>query len=212
MPLQHREFIQTQTPSSLMILLHGYGSNCEDLISLAPDFATSLPDTNFISPNAPFPFELGGFGGYQWYSLLDRTDSVMFEGAVNASEILKQFIDEQLSRFKLSYKDLILAGFSQGGMMTLHNAVRFPEKIKAAICFSGYISGENKLEHGIRSKPRVLITHGIEDNVVPVESAKKAFKILDSYNVPTEIVLSPGLGHGIDIKCINAAKKFLESI
>src|SRR5437868_14996046 len=81
-------------PEYLMIFLHGYGSNGEDLISLAPDFAEKIPNMHFISPDAPFKFE-GGFTGYQWYSLMDRATEKMLYGANVAEPILNNFIGSQ---------------------------------------------------------------------------------------------------------------------
>lgn len=212
MSLQFREFITTDSPKRLMILLHGYGSNADDLISLAPDLVDALPDTNFISPNAPFKFEAGFGNAYQWYSLIDRSESAKFAGALEASPYLVEFINQQLKRFNLGYADLILSGFSQGGMMTLHNAIRFEEKILAAICFSGYLCDLDNLDSAIKSRPNILITHGDEDNVVPIEAAKNALAALIENNVPVEHFYSRGLGHGIDNACLRKTKEFLKDV
>ncbi len=212
MPLQYNE-IKSKTPTKkLVVLLHGYGSNSEDLISLAPDFMDILPDANFISPNAPLNFEGGGWGAYQWYSLADRSDVAMYKGASAASEILVQFIDAQLERLNLSYDAVILAGFSQGGMMTIHNALRFPKKILAAISFSGYLSGENYLANEIKSRPPLFLTHGTEDTIVPYFALKHSIDKLHKHGVDAKSYSAKGLSHGIDIGCIRAAKTFLKEI
>jgi phospholipase/carboxylesterase len=212
MSLLYREINSLTKPKKLVILLHGYGSNCNDLITLAPEFQDILPDATFISPNAPFNHEGGTWGAYQWYSLMDRSDEAMHQGAVRASKILVPFIEEHLQRLNLGFDNLILTGFSQGGMMTIFNSLRFQEQILAGISFSGYVAGINNLKSEIKSHPPLLLTHGSEDEVVPYSALARSLTVLKEHGVNAEGYSAHGLSHGIDIGCINAAKKFLKVV
>src|ERR1051325_5070120 len=104
----------------LVVFLHGYGSNGDDLISLAPYWADLIPDAEFVSPNAPFPCELNPFGGFQWFGLEDRNPAVILSGTQAAAAILDAYLDEALKSRGLDESKLALVGFSQGTMMSLH--------------------------------------------------------------------------------------------
>ncbi len=109
-----------KNPDHLVVFLHGYGANGQDLLSLSPELEEVLPNSVFVSPDAIYPFEGGFFGSYQWYSLIDRSERAMLDGAKNAAPIINQYIDEQLAKFKLPTSKLILIGFSQGGMLATY--------------------------------------------------------------------------------------------
>src|SRR6516164_2823431 len=110
-------------PRHLVVLLHGYGSDGNDLIGLAPHWARVLPAAEFLSPHAPFPCEMGPFGR-QWFSFADRTPETILAGTRAAAAILDAFLDEALAARGLSERDLALVGFSQGTMMALYVALR----------------------------------------------------------------------------------------
>lgn len=112
-----------KNPSKVVLFLHGYGANGDDLISLAPLFAPHIKDAIFISPNAPFPCDMNPLG-YQWFPITDYDYNAWFEGVKKAESILNTFIDETLQTYCISEKDLFLIGFSQGTMVSLHTALR----------------------------------------------------------------------------------------
>src|SRR4029434_5861783 len=115
---------------------HGYGSNGEDLIGLAPFFAQALPEAEFLSPNAPFPCEISPMG-FQWFGLEDRSPEMKLGGVRMAAEILDGFLDAELSKRGLKNRDLALIGFSQGTMMSLHVGPWRAEPIAGILGFSG---------------------------------------------------------------------------
>lgn len=197
-------------PEYLMILLHGYGSNGEDLISLAPDFAETIPNVQFISPDAPFRFE-GGYTGFQWYSLLDRSTKYMLNGANIAEPILESFINSQLERFQLDDSKLILCGFSQGAMMATYSALKRAHPCAAVLSFSGYIIDDHEFNSNIKSRPETFLCHGKQDKIVHFDTYLKSKAKLESLQVPITSHVSESLGHGIDFSCINAAKDFLKN-
>jgi phospholipase/carboxylesterase len=181
----------------LVVLLHGYGSNGEDLIGLAPFFAQALPGAEFLSPNAPFPCEMSAFG-FQWFGFEDRSPDMLLGGAQLAGQILDRFLDAELARRGLSARDLALVGFSQGTMMSLHVGLRRPQAVGGILGFSGSLIGPDVLEAEIRSRPPVFLVHGTADQVVPHEVLAAAEQVLKAVGVPVETESRPGLVHSID--------------
>ena len=181
----------------LIVLLHGYGSNGDVLISLAPFFAQALPDAEFLSPNAPFPCEIAPFG-FQWFGFEGRTPEMLLGGARLAAEILDKFLDAELAKRGLTDRDLALVGFSQGTMMSLHVGPRRPNRIGGILGFSGSLIAPNLLASELKSKPSVLLIHGTADQVVPYGALAQAEKALKEAGVPIETESRPGLPHSID--------------
>ena len=209
--LEYSEFKSfDREPSSLAIFLHGYGSNKDDLITLAPDFSKFLPNTVFISPNAPEKLK-GVYGAHQWFSLANRQEAVMLQGANSASKILDEFIDAQLARFNLPPKKLILIGFSQGTMVALHTALRRKKAPKALLCYSGALLSPDLLKNEISCEPEVMLIHGSEDNIVSVEAATIAEEELTKHGVNVKKIIRPKLAHGIDEYGVNAGGEFLRN-
>lgn len=212
MNLNFYEHNSKTNPEQLVLLLHGYGSNGTDLISLAPELMEFLPNAMFISPDAPFAFEGGIRGGFQWYSLLDRNPLIMLKKAKRAEPILNKFIEEQLKRTNVDISKLIIMGFSQGGMLTLFTSLRLDKQILAAVSFSGYLLDDGKFNSEIKSKPPILLTHGTDDQIVPLRSFNTTLNLLNNFGCNVESLVVPGLGHGIDYSCIKKAGEFLKKL
>ncbi len=190
----------------LVIFLHGLGSNGDDLISLAE--LMNVPDTHFISPNAPFAFDMAPFG-YQWFSLTQMNFALMLEGAQIAAPILNHFIDHQRDRFNLTDADIALVGFSQGTMMSLYTGLRRPAPLAGVVGYSGALLG-TELSAEITAKPPVCLIHGMADMVVPFAAMGMADATLRAQNISVESHARPGLGHGIDEQGIDFANAFLK--
>lgn len=184
-------------PKQLVVLLHGYGSNGDDLVSLAPFFAQALPEAEFLSPNAPFPCEISPMG-FQWFGFEDRTPEMLLGGARLAAEALDRFLDAELSRRGLKDRDLALVGFSQGTMMSLHVGPRRPNRIAGILGFSGSLIAPQLLGAEIKSKPPVFLVHGTADQVVPFGALAQAEKALAEAGLAVETESRPGLVHSID--------------
>lgn len=191
-------------PKHLVVMLHGYGANGHDLISLAPMLAEALPDAHFISPDAPFPCEMSPYGR-QWFSLNDWSPKSMLAGAQKVAPILNLFLDAQLKRFNLNDSNMALMGFSQGTMISLYVALRRKTTCAGVMGFSGSLIGEE----GIISKPPVCLVHGDSDNVVPYGAMALAEASLRHEGVQVETHTRRGLGHGIDMEGIAIASRFL---
>lgn len=196
-------------PSSLIVLLHGYGSNGEDLISLAPYWAKALPNTQFVSPNAPEPVPMAP-GGYQWFpiSRLDPREVEM--GVQRASGTLEKFIDRELERYQIPPDRLALVGFSQGTMMALHVGLR-RQRLGAIVGFSGALPAAGKLKDEARSKPPVLLIHGDQDEMIPVSALFAAAEGLAAAEIGAQWHVSYGVPHSIGPDGLQLGGEFLRA-
>ncbi|MFM9889995.1 MAG: alpha/beta hydrolase [Rickettsiales bacterium] len=195
------------TVRRLVIFLHGVGADGNDLLSLGEFF--DLPDTQYVSPHAPQPFDMAPFG-HQWFSLLDRSPASLLSGAQTSAPWLNDFIDEQMVRFKLTPADVALVGFSQGTMMALYAGLRRAVPLAGIVGYSGALVAPELLSAQITSRPPVCLIHGEEDVVVPFGALAQAEDALRAANVPVEAHARPMLGHGIDEKGLQFAAAFLK--
>ncbi|HEY7581518.1 MAG TPA: alpha/beta fold hydrolase [Acetobacteraceae bacterium] len=183
-------------PKQLIVLCHGLGADGHDLIDLAPSWSHALPDALFVSVDAPFPHE-SGFGR-QWWSVADRSPSVVEAGVRGAAEYLNRFIDAELARRGLPPQAYALMGFSQGAMTALFTGLRRASAPRAILAFSGALIAPEKLGTELANRAPVLLVHGEADDVVPAQRSRDAEAALQAANVPVEAVYVPRLGHGID--------------
>ena len=197
-------------PETLVILLHGYGADGNDLIGLAPHLARVLPKTHFISPNAPYPCEMGF--GYQWFSIQNQDPILRIDEIRNAARILDAFIDRQLERHGLSEDRLALVGFSQGTMMSLFTAPRRETPCAGIMGYSGRMESPELMEKEIKSRPPVVLVHGDRDELLPLQMLQTAAKTLEANGVEVETHVRPGLGHGIDEVGLQIGMRFLGKI
>jgi len=195
-------------PTSLVILLHGYGSNGDDLIGLVPYWRQALPDTLFVSPNAPQPLP-GSVGGFQWWGLDSLAPAARAAGVRVSATALNAFIDQQLAATGLSEDKLALVGFSQGTMMALHVGPRRKTPIAGIVGYSGMLADPDALAAEVKTKPPVLLVHGDADQVLPVAAlgdAERRLKVL-GFDVASHV--SRGLTHSIDDAGLQLGGRFL---
>ena len=197
-------------PKQLIVLLHGYGADGNDLIGLAPHWAPLLPEAEFLSPHAPFPCEAAPFGR-QWFGFQGRAPEQVLEGVRRAASILDQHLTELLAERKMDESQLALVGFSQGAMMSLYVSLRRAKPVAGVVAYSGRLFAAETLAAELRSRPKILLVHGDADEVVPVESLPYAYTTLQAAKVPVEQMLRPGLGHGIDEAGLARGGEFLQA-
>ena len=191
----------------LVVLCHGYGSDGNDLIALAPHWQGVVPGAAFASPNAPDRCA-GAPSGYQWFPLSRIDPQETLKGAEIAAPRLNEFLDAELARLKLTGDKLALVGFSQGTMMALHVGLRRRPQPAAIVGFSGMLVGGELLPR-FEQAPPVLLTHGDEDTVIPAQALFMSANALAALGVPVQWHLARGLGHGIDPDSLTLAGRFL---
>ncbi|MBS4083005.1 MAG: dienelactone hydrolase family protein [Rhizobiales bacterium] len=190
------------TAKQLVVFLHGYGANGNDLISLGREWQALLPDAAFVSPNAPEPVP-GYPAGRQWFGLTFRDPDERWRGVTKARPVLDAFLDAELARNNLPPSALALVGFSQGTMMALHTGLRRPA-LAAIVGFSGVLVTPTNQEVAaaaaseITVKPPVLLVHGDQDEVIPAQALFLSAQGLGGMGLTVEWHLSQGIGHGID--------------
>jgi phospholipase/carboxylesterase len=196
-------------PTSLVVLLHGYGADGNDLIALAEAWRGLLPATAFAAPHAPEPLPYEAMGGRQWFDLTMRDPTELRRGTLAAAPALTRFLDAELARHALPPDRLALVGFSQGTMMALHVGLRCAVAPAAIVGYSGVIAGPEHLASEIAARPPVQLVHGEADEVIPVDALALTREALASAGVPVEWHVAPGLGHGIDPEGLALGGHFL---
>jgi len=196
-------------PTSLVMFLHGYGANGQDLINIGNEWQDQLPQTVFVSADAPEPCAMNPFGGFQWFDLTMRDPTEYWRGVNKAAPYLNEFIDEQLKTYNLSDDALALVGFSQGTMMALHVGLRRKVAPAAIVGYSGKLAGPEHLAKEIMVKPPVLLVHGDADEVIPVAALSEAETALLDVGVKVRSHISRGVGHGIDLDGLKLGSEHL---
>lgn len=189
----------------LLLLLHGYGSNEEDLIGLAPYL-----DSRLLCVSARAPHELD-FGGFAWFAIEWEAEGVRFDYE-QAMQSLQQ-IYELLQSLELEHapERVLVAGFSQGASMALATALNQPQRVAGVAALSG-VCGEEILpadRDSVRGLP-VLMTHGRQDEVIPVAQARSSKILLEQLPIDLEYH-EYDMGHAIDQACLADFKEWLDA-
>src|SRR5437879_7920745 len=158
---------------ALVVFLHGYGADGNDLIELGRAWQGLLPQAAFVSPHAPERCLQSP--GRQWFSLTFRDPDERWRGCTKAAPALEAFLDSQLKRRNLAASALALVGFSQGTMMALHVGLRRAAAPFAIVGYSGLLvtppdANADTLAAEIKSRPPVLLIHGDRDELVPTQA------------------------------------------
>ncbi|HET8885105.1 MAG TPA: alpha/beta fold hydrolase [Salinimicrobium sp.] len=180
----------------LILLLHGYGSNEEDLFG----FANELPDEAFIV-SARAPYELQRMS-HAWYAIyFDNVNGKFSDDAqaISSREKIVGFLDEIIKEYPVDESNVTLIGFSQGTILSYAVALSYPDKIKNVIALSGYVN-EGILKEGFKQNDfsglSFFCSHGTVDQVIPVDWARKSTEFLKDLNLDFVYKEYP-VGHGV---------------
>ncbi|MBR5130162.1 MAG: dienelactone hydrolase family protein [Alphaproteobacteria bacterium] len=202
-----------------VILCHGYGSNGDDLMGLVPYLKQSLPQTGFFCPNGPTPMM---YNGFEWFSLSDYNMApefvsndyldILVQRCEEPSKLLISYIEHIKKNFNLEDKNIILMGFSQGGLLALYTGLTTQNTLSGLIGCSAIpiIFEKNLNASNITKQPSILLTHGTSDEVVPSNGVNLSAHQLSKVGIKPKIFLSEGLGHGIDTPCLNEIISFIQ--
>jgi phospholipase/carboxylesterase len=198
--------------NALVVFLHGYGADGADLLGLAEVLGPHLPGVAFVAPDAPDRCAGGGFG-FQWFPIprFDGSTEAMAAAGVDAAAAeLNAFLDARLAEEGLTPDRLVLVGFSQGAMMSLHVAPRRADPVAGVVAISGRLLRPEVLAAEARVKPPVLIMHGDQDPVVPFGDLARAGDALVAAGFPVFAHVMQGTGHGIAPDGLGVALQFIK--
>ena len=201
------------SPKQLVVFLHGYGADGNDLIEIGRAWAGLMPDAAFVSPHAPRPCGQAPTGR-EWFPLTMRDPEERWTGVNAAAPVLNAFLDAELKRVNLPSSALALVGFSQGTMMALHVGLRRAVSPAALVGYSGMLALPQEIDPDrfaaeITSRPPVLLVHGDQDPLIPVDALFRAAQGLAALDVPAEWHISAGVGHGIDQEGLRQGGEFI---
>lgn len=201
------------TAKQLVVFLHGYGADGNDLIEIGKQWQRWLPDALFISPHAPDRCSMSP-SGRQWFPLTMRDPDERWKGVTYARPAIDAFLDAELAAAGLDDSKLAIVGFSQGTMMALHVGLRRRVAPAAILGLSGVLVGPEHLPEATARNakgepPPVLLIHGSADEVIPYDALFESAEQLAKANIPAQWHLSAGLGHGIDGEGLIQGGQFL---
>ncbi|MGY6647242.1 alpha/beta hydrolase [Wenyingzhuangia sp. IMCC45574] len=190
----------------LILLIHGYGSNMDDLFS----FASELPEQALVvSVQAPTALP---FGGYAWYSITFDADENKFSDPVEGKASVQKlniFLDEIIEKYNVDSNKIFFTGFSQGAILSYAFSFTFPEKVQHVVALSGCFNPDFLLSEPTKNNVDYFISHGTVDQVIPVEWARKAPELLTELGIENSYQEYP-VGHGVHPTNFYDFKKWIE--
>ena len=206
-----RKDAKSGNADSLVIFLHGYGSDGKDLIGIGDALAEHLPNTTFLSPNAPQRCANNPMG-YQWSPIpwLDgSSEEASKQGQVESINLLNDWFDEVAVNEGINPDRTVIFGFSQGTMMALHVGPRRQNSFAGIIGFSGRLLYPELLSTELQTKPPVLLVHGDSDDMVPPAALPEAADALTNAGFEVYTHISKNTGHGIAPDGLGMALQFI---
>jgi phospholipase/carboxylesterase len=192
-------------PQKLVFIFHGYGADKNDMIPVGQAFGDALRSAEVHLPNGPDRCD--GLHGYQWFPLYGDDVAGWKSAFEENSHKIVSYVDAIVAEKHLTYDDVIFSGFSQGAILSLNLGLRC--RVRAVISFSGVLfdfvpKGE--------IPTKILLTHGIQDDVIDISAATSAECILKNAGVQVETDIRDNFGHGIDQQMLSRAVDFLKSL
>ncbi len=199
---------RSSQPHRLMVLLHGYGSDGNDLIAIGRHWSATFTDTMFVAPNAPQPCDINP-QGFQWFPIATDRTITRVTGAESAREVLVNFLIDLWGQTGLNPADTLLVGFSQGAMMALHAGLSLEDELAGIVAFSGALIPPAGLVEGLLPRTPVCLVHGDLDTVVDPSLSREAVETLTALGYEVSYHRSPGTGHGISEDMLDFAQGFV---
>lgn len=207
--LIHPEVASKILPAkSLVVLLHGLGSDGHDLIGLVPSMKNDLPKCHFFAPHGVEAYDQAPYGR-QWFSLQDQTPQVMQQLLENNIAPLVEIIKQKQKELCLTNEDTIIMGFSQGAMMGLYLTLIQEAPFLCMIGFAGLLLIPSQC---VNKTTPVCLIHGELDQVIPVEAMDHTIQYLAKYHIPYDGYRLPGLAHSIDDRGLGHAINFIKKV
>ena len=194
-----------------IILLHGYGGDGADISSIAYTWKRFIDNTVFLCPDGPQPCKLNPVG-FQWFDLSIDDQKYIINEARKTEKILTKYIDQIREKYDLDNSQIILAGFSQGCMMSINLGLTSNKKYKSVIGFSGKIIDKIELQKRITSKTDILLFHGDADEVVSPSSLLEAKDFLERNKIKVEVNMIKNCSHHIPIDALSLSLKYIKKI
>lgn len=215
MTLTHHQLpARSDQTRSLVVLLHGFGSNGQAMLGLARTLSMALPDTTFLAPDAP-DAALGRPGGRMWFPIPELGGSSAEEADLRlqaSARLLDAFLDDQLAAYGLPAFAMALFGFSQGAGLAYEVGPRRRDQLAGVIAVAGRMKRKDALAADVRSRPPFLILTGAEDHLLASDETNLAAAALSQARIPAMRVLMAGTGHGFSDVGLAAARDFLKSV
>lgn len=193
-------------PKNLIFLFHGYGSDKDNFYPIGKLFSEAIPTTEIHIANGIEPCEESS--GYKWFPMTSNDVNILGNSMNSNIPTMKNYIDSVMDGKNLTYQDVILSGFSQGAMLSL--ALGISLNVKAVVAFSGmFLAPEKYLK---QADTKVLLTHGKDDDVIPIEAVDYTKIALESFDINTKVIISENLGHAINEYLLDQTVDFLKSL
>ena len=196
---------------NVIILLHGYGGDGADISSIAYTWRRFIDNTVFLCPDGPQKCKLNP-NGFQSFDLSIDDQNYIIEEVKKTEKILLSYIEQIKERYALKNSQIILAGFSQGCMMSINLGLISSQSFKCVIGFSGKIIDRNDLQKRIISKTNILLFHGDADEVVPPSSLLEAKDFLERNKIKVEVIMIKNCSHHITIEALSFSLKYIKKI
>lgn len=198
--------VPNSEPLPLVVVLHGRGADANDLADLAPHIDDGY---RFVFPNAPRPFEPapGMSFGFSWFDGWPPQGNSLAE----SRDLLLRFLAELLDRYPTPDGQVVLAGFSQGGLMSLDVGFRTPQALAGIVVMSGAIAENDLPDLRARREQPVIIVHGLQDDMIPVLAARRTRRILEEHGIEPEYHEFP-MGHFVIPESLTAVGDFIRKV
>jgi phospholipase/carboxylesterase len=192
----------------MVVVIHGRGADMNDLADLAPMF-DAAGGCRFVFPNAAKPFEPypGMAMGWTWFEGWPP----IHESVVDSRAEMLRFLDEIVQKHPTPEGKLIVGGFSQGALMALDSGLRTTQKLAGILVMSGGLYEHDLPDIRTHAGLPVLIAHGSADDVVPVNYARRARRVLEDAGLNVEYHEYP-MSHQVAAEEAADVRAFLEKV